>query len=191
MRELQNLSDDDLLRLMTKGDEPAFSVLYERRQGAVFSFALHMSGSATVAEEVNQEVFLHLIREPQRYDPRRGSLAAYLFGVARNFTRRCQERDRAYVPIAEDTGDGADLVLSHDDMLSDLARTEAIERLRQAILCLPEAYREVIVMCDLQEMEYAAAAATLGCTLGTLSSRLHRARALLLQKMKAVTSVRK
>ncbi|HZS52205.1 MAG TPA: sigma factor, partial [Bryobacterales bacterium] len=75
-------SDDELLELMIAGDEDAFLTLYRRRQGPIYRFALHMSGSASIAEEVTQEVFLALLRDGRQYNPVRGSLAAYMYGVA-------------------------------------------------------------------------------------------------------------
>jgi RNA polymerase sigma-70 factor (ECF subfamily) len=68
--------------------------------------------------------------------------------------------------------------------LEDLSRTEAIETIRRAVLALPERYREVVVLCDLHEMTYVEAAEILGCAIGTVRSRLHRGRALLLEKMR-------
>src|SRR5205807_3552432 len=81
-------SDAELLRLMGAGDEHAFVTLYEKHQGAVYRFALLMSGGANIAEEVTQDVFLLLVREPQRYDPARGPLLTFLYGVARNYVLR-------------------------------------------------------------------------------------------------------
>jgi RNA polymerase sigma-70 factor (ECF subfamily) len=69
---------------MKAGDENAFTTLYRRRQGALYRFALHMSGCQAAAEDVTQEVFVKLMCEPDRFDPERGSLAAYLYGIARN-----------------------------------------------------------------------------------------------------------
>jgi RNA polymerase sigma-70 factor (ECF subfamily) len=60
-----DLSDSELLRLMLAGDEEALSVLYGRRQGGIYRFALQMSGSKSIAEDVTQEVFLFLMREGQ------------------------------------------------------------------------------------------------------------------------------
>src|SRR2546425_2311340 len=91
------LSDAELLRLMLAGDEDAFSAVYQRHQGSIYRFALLMSGSTNVAEEVVQEVFLAMIREPNRYDPKRGSLSSYLGGIARNHVRRMLRRERPYV----------------------------------------------------------------------------------------------
>jgi RNA polymerase sigma-70 factor (ECF subfamily) len=70
-----------------------------------------------------------------------------------------------------------------DDPLGDLTHREGLEALRRAVVALPRRYREVVVLCDLEEMDYADAAAVLGCPIGTVRSRLHRARALLLDKL--------
>jgi RNA polymerase sigma-70 factor (ECF subfamily) len=88
------LSDAELLRLMLAGDEHAFVALYEKHQGAVYRFALLMSGGANIAEEVTQDVFLLLVREPHRYDPGRGPLPTFLYGVARNYVLRSLKRER-------------------------------------------------------------------------------------------------
>jgi RNA polymerase sigma-70 factor (ECF subfamily) len=87
-----------------------------------------------------------------------------------------------------DDGDGGEtqhenLVASYDP-LGDLTRGEMVEKLRQAVLALPTHYREVLVLCELEEMSYADAAAALECAVGTVRSRLHRARAMLAEKMR-------
>lgn len=181
-------SDLDLLQLMMAGDEDAFTVIYRRRQGGVYRFALHMSGSQTVAEDVTQEVFIVLMREGARFDPSRGSLAAYLYGIARNHVLRRIEQDRLFVPLADSPDDvaGACVTLIADgDPLGDLTRNETIQELRQSILVLPPHYREAIVLCELHEMSYVEAASVIGCAVGTLRSRLHRARALLVERLHA------
>src|SRR5688500_8790062 len=76
--------DSELLRSMLAGDEEALALLYRRRQGSVYRFALQMSGSKPIAEDVTQEVFLFLMREGHVFDPARGTLNAFLLGVARN-----------------------------------------------------------------------------------------------------------
>ncbi|HJZ66877.1 MAG TPA: RNA polymerase sigma factor [Blastocatellia bacterium] len=182
-------SDLDLLRLMMAGDEDAFTQLYRRRQAGVYRFALQMSGSEALAEDVTQEVFIVLIREAARYDPNRGSLAAYLYGIARNHVLRKLEQDRAFVQLTEsndETGATASPgTIAGDNPLDDLTRNEMIDALRNSILALPAHYREVVVLCDLHEMSYVDAAKVVGCAVGTVRSRLHRARALLIEKLRA------
>ncbi|HEV2802558.1 MAG TPA: RNA polymerase sigma factor [Pyrinomonadaceae bacterium] len=185
-------SDAELLRLMLAGDEEAFTALYRRRQAGVYRFALQMSGSETVAEDVTQEVFMVLMRDGHNYDPARGSLAAFLYGVARNLVLRSFQRERAFVALHDEAADGDSLaderLISHDDPLGDLTRGETIERVRGAVLALPAHYREVVVLCELHEMSYAEAAGVLGCAVGTIRSRLHRARGMLVEKLRSTTT---
>ena len=93
-------TDDELLMLMRSGDEQAFLTLYRRRQAAIYRFALHMSGSVTAAEDTTQEVFLALIRDECGFDPERGTLSGYLFGIARKLVLRYLERGRSDVAAA-------------------------------------------------------------------------------------------
>jgi len=177
-------TDDELLLRMRSGDQQAFVALYRRRQSPLYRFALHMSNSATVAEDVTQEVFLALIRDDCGYDPERGTLSGYLFGIARKMVLRRLERSRSDVALEPD-GEESDLVelVCNPDPLADLTRKEGIAALRRAVQALPRRYREVVALCDLEEVDYAEAAHVLGCPIGTVRSRLHRARALLLDKM--------
>src|ERR1035441_503127 len=165
-------TDDELLVRVKSGDEEAFLTLYRRRQAGLFRFALHMSGSKPLAEDVTQEVFLALLRPDCGYDPDRGTLSGYLFGIARKLVLRHLERGRS------------DVVLDTDS--DDFARPELailIDPLRRAVQALPRRYREVVVLCDLEEVDYADAAVALNCPIGTVRSRLHRARLLLLEKL--------
>src|SRR5580704_7716156 len=185
MLESPSHSDGDLLRLLLTGDEAAFLEFYRRHQGVVYRFALQMSGKTEIAEEVTQDVFM-VVMGPARYDSERGSVAAFLYGIARNIVLRALERERPYLTVLDDPAGGyAGRVAAEDDIFSDLARNERLEKLRKAVLALPPAFREVVVLCDLHERDYAEAASAIGCAIGTVRSRLHRARALLAEKMRA------
>jgi RNA polymerase sigma-70 factor, ECF subfamily len=178
-------ADQELLRQLARGDERAFLGLYERYQGPLYRFALHMSGNQATAEEVTQEIFMLLIRKPKGYQPEKGSVAGYLFGIARNLTRRTIERSRLDLPIDEEgPGSAGELAFAGDlDLVAELSNAELLESLRKAVLTLPEQYREVVALCDLEEMSYGDAAAVLECSPGTVASRLHRARAMLKAKL--------
>lgn len=183
MEDLKTESDEELLRRSTAGDEEAFAILFRRRQAAVYRFALHMSGRADIAEEVTQEVFLSLIRDPGRFDSSRGALASYLFGVARNRVLRWLDQTFAYVNMEE--GSWAETAAEDGDLLARLTREEAISSVRQAILTLPGVYREAVVLCDLEELTYAEAASILDVPVGTVRSRLNRGRGMLLGKLRS------
>jgi RNA polymerase sigma-70 factor, ECF subfamily len=180
MTNLTQISDETLLRRSADGDEEAFVALYRRRQAGIYRFALHMSGSAAVAEEVTQEVFVAVIGDGKRYDEVRGSATSYLFGIARNHVLKLLERSRPCIGLDDDC---AESTPATDNVLADLARAEAIENVRQAVLELPPVYREAVVLCDLEELSYAEAADTLQVPVGTVRSRIARGRAILVQKL--------
>jgi RNA polymerase sigma-70 factor, ECF subfamily len=224
-RGMETIDEGLLLRRMVAGDEAAFTLLYRRKHPAIYRFALHMSGNAALAEDVTQEVFMTLIRDAKRFDPARGTLGGFLFGVARNHLRRRWEQERNSVPLPESpdeldaimarskasgkngtsgygngngnghangngNGNGAGVnayMLQRDDFAS----LENVQRVRQAIATLPENYREVVVLCELDELSYEDAAAALDCPVGTVRSRLHRARAILVEKLRDTQPVRR
>jgi RNA polymerase sigma-70 factor (ECF subfamily) len=182
-------SDEQLLQRMLAGSEQAFTALYRRRQANIYRFALQMSGSQSVAEEVTQEAFMFLMNQGHRYEPTRGSLLSYLYGIARNFVLRAMEKDRLQVPLQEHSVETSspipEALIVSGDPLGDLTRNERIESVRLAVLALPPHYREVVVLCDFHEMSYAEVATALGIAVGTVRSRLHRAHGLLVAKLKA------
>jgi RNA polymerase sigma-70 factor (ECF subfamily) len=185
-------SESDLLRRAEGGDESAFHALYQQFQGPVYRFALHMAGSAAVAEDVTQEVFMTLIEKKSRFDAGRGNLRSYLFGITRNLLLRRFERDQKFVPFPDAESPQPAAAQSPNSghhgepsvAPADLVRNESIERVRQAVLGLPAEYRETVVLCELQEFSYDEAAAVLGCPVGTIRSRLHRARTMLAEKLR-------
>jgi RNA polymerase sigma-70 factor, ECF subfamily len=175
------ITDSELVRTMVGGDKEAFAELYRRRQRDVYRFALHMTGVPDVAEDVTQEVFMVLMRKGNEYDELKGSVDAFLLGVARNYVFRRLRQERCFVSIE----DAANNAAANDEAGASetLTRTEAILAMHKAVLNLPEHYREAVVLCDLQELTYSEAAAVLGCAIGTVRSRLHRARTLLIEKL--------
>jgi RNA polymerase sigma-70 factor (ECF subfamily) len=186
MKPREDLDDSELLRSMLTGDEEALVLLYRRRQAAIHRFAYQMSGSVALAEDVTQEVFIFLMRDGKVFDPTRGSLSSFLLGVARNYVLRRLRGEHLLTSLSDDLeSDGSDEPIANElSPLDDLTRAESIELVRKAVLSLPERYREVVVLCELQEMSYGEAAEVLDCAIGTVRSRLHRARALLLKKLR-------
>jgi RNA polymerase sigma-70 factor, ECF subfamily len=186
MKLKSDVNDNDLLRLMLAGDEDAFSALYRRRQGSVYRFALQMSGSRWIAEDVTQEVFLFLMREGHVFDDSKGTVGAFLLGVARVHVRRRLRAEHRLEPLGDDSDDDDLFTQPATDVcpLEDLTRAETIESVRKAVLSLPPKYREVVVLCELQDVSYGETAEILGCAIGTVRSRLHRGRALLLAKLR-------
>jgi RNA polymerase sigma-70 factor, ECF subfamily len=181
-------TDEVLLDQIVAGREDAFVQLYRRKQPGIYRFALHMSGNPAVAEDVTQEVFMAIIRDARRFEAAKGTVGGFLFGIARNHLRKRWEQERRFVGFDSDPDELGSVASSNgnragrhaDDRYDD----EAMQRLKRAIATLPENYREALVLCDLQEMSYEEAAAALECPVGTVRSRLHRARALLTDKLR-------
>lgn len=186
------MDDRRLLERARQGDEAAFVDLFARYQTQVFRYAAQMCGP-TAADDIVQEAFLALLRQLDRYDPSRGTLIGYLLGIARHhvFRRLAESRseslldDRGVDRPATDQAAAGNVGNPFDA----LSRSETIDRVRTAIRSLPPAFREVVVLCELNELDYATAAAVVGCPIGTVRSRLHRARTLLM-KLLATTSGR-
>ena len=187
MKNGEHERDDVLLSWAAKGDEEAFTVLYRRRQAPLYRFALRMTGSAWAAEEIVQDVFMTLIREPGKFDVDRGNtLAAYLFGIARNKIMKYHERMPREISLVErhEDGTGGGVMLQDPFTPAMWAeKRERLEKVRAAVMELPIEFREAVVLCELEELSYDEAAMMLDCPIGTIRSRLHRGRALLLAKL--------
>ncbi len=175
-------TDTELVRSVRGGDKEAFAELYRRRHGNIYRFALHMTGRPEMADDVAQETFMVLINNSAAYDETKGAVNSFLLGIARNQVLSRLRQERPHVPVDEhhEEIDHGVLMRSH---LSSFARREKIDAVRKAILSLPEHYREVVILCELQEVSYAETAHVLNCAVGTVRSRLHRARAMLADKL--------
>jgi RNA polymerase sigma-70 factor (ECF subfamily) len=152
-----------------------------------------MTGSAWAAEEVVQDIFMTLVREPKKYDPQRGALGAFLYGIARNRVMKQLERAPRELPLEDSDGTCRANSFATDPMTPAhwAELRERREQVRTAVLELPFEFREAIVLCELEEMSYEEAARVLDCPVGTIRSRLHRGRALLLAKLEMLREVPK
>jgi RNA polymerase sigma-70 factor (ECF subfamily) len=202
MAEPVEIRDVELIGRLASGDDDAFLEFYRRHQGGLYRYAMHMSGSPQSAADVVQETFLTLIRHAGKYDEDKGNPAAFLFGIARNHLRKLREKEGRYVPLGDELGNELSSSGSFDPahakgnghsptrpgqaetFLEDLERGQVAELLREAILTLPDHYREPLTLCDLEGKSYSEAAAILECPVGTVRSRLNRARSMLLDKLR-------
>src|SRR4030095_16581957 len=121
---------DALLKRAVRGDEQAFLSRYQRHQSALYRYALRMTGSSWAAEEVVQEVFLLLIREPHKYQPERGELGAFLFGVARNRVMKSLENAPPEMSLYVMSAYGSPRS-EPEDPLTPMMITEKRERIEQ------------------------------------------------------------
>ena len=123
---LTDCTDEQLLAQALAGEEEAFAALYHRRQGPIFRFALHMSGSTQIAEEVTQDVFIFLLQRGRDFDPQRGALGAYLFGVARNYVRRALERNYPETVLSSPIEDEAASLMIESSLASTDCSTASV-----------------------------------------------------------------
>ena len=174
-----------LLDRLRREKSAAFLDLYDRYQGLVFRFLLHMTGNETTAEELTQELFVSILKGVEKdgmlsnFNPEAGSLEAYLIGFARNLARRSHSQNQRWTPLetAQDRS-------YRPTLLEELSSRSDIYRLRQAILSLPPAYREVVVLCGLEEKSYEEVARILECPRGTVASRFNRGRLVLAKRLR-------
>ena len=174
--------ESHLVEAVRRGDPRAFEDLVRAYQHRVFGVALRMLGSRAEAEEVAQEVFLRV--HTAIHDFRgEAKLSTWLYAIA---SRLCLNHlatgERRAVRAGEETL--TRLASSHASPVDELERGEMEAALHRAIAELPEERRIVVVLRDLQGLTYEEIAAALELELGTVRSRLHRARALLKRRLR-------
>ena len=174
-----------LLARMRQGDESAFVALYRRHRDAVYRLALLYCGGTGQAADVTQETFIHFMTRTDQYDPARGTLGSWLCGVARNRARKAAGyREEPTDPelLADDTAAHEEHI-DHDTPLERLLRNETAEKVRRSLAAIAPHYRDVLILCELSELSYAEAAHVCGIDIGTVRSRLSRARTQLAQRL--------
>ncbi|MCT7350798.1 RNA polymerase sigma factor [Streptomyces sp. 15-116A] len=175
--------DTNLRRRIRAGDHNAFGDLFDAYARSVYNHAYRLTGDWTTAEDVVSLTFLDAWRLRAKLDEEGGSLRPWLLGIATNVTRNTRRAARrhaaaiARLPRDEAVRDFADEVSGRLDDTARLALVRtALEKLRR-----PE--REVLALCVWSGLDYAAAAEALGVPIGTVRSRLSRARAKLAKHM--------
>lgn len=168
-----------LLARLKNGDEAAFTALYRRHKDAVYRFALLYCGAAGAAADVTQDTFVHLMTRATQFDPTRGTVGSWLCGVARNVARQhlgeVREDYRDPGQLHDDI-DAREALIEAETPLERLLRNEAAEQVRAAIARLAPHYRDVLVLCEISGLTYAETAQVCGVEIGTVRSRLNRAR---------------
>ncbi len=162
-----------LLARVAAGDADALGLLYRRESGSVYRYALALAGDEAAALDALQEAFAQLLRGPQAFQAGRGSLGAYLAGMARHQLLSQWRDARRHIPLDEAAEDEVDLVPPSDTRLHE---EQQQGQLWAAIRRLSWPQREALVLVDLQERPYEDAAVIAGISVDVLRTRLHRAR---------------
>src|SRR5579859_6743881 len=162
-----HIEDDvKLIARMRAGDRDAMAAVYDRYRGIVYGVALRVLGNSTAAEDVLQEVFLRLWRNPNGFDAERGKLPAWLAVIARN-------RSIDYLRQRPPEDDIEDFTISSNIDLEDgFARMQAVERIRAVISGLPREQRRSLEMVYFEGMTQSEIAAKTGEPLGTIKTRI-------------------
>ncbi len=174
---------DDLVRRAQKGDADAFDELVRVFSGPMYNLAYRMAGNAADAGDLTQEIFVKLYRAIGKFGWR-SKFSTWLYRLAANtcYSGLRKIRRVASAEVVRLDDDRADDVRSRDtpdpgDLPSRrLERRELRHQIEGAIAVLPEDFREVIVLRDLQGLTYEEIAESIGCSVGTVKSRLARAR---------------
>lgn len=182
-----NGDDAEYVARLVAGDGGALRPLYERHGRALLRFSAAMCRSRQSAEDLVHDTFVELMREPANFDPAQGSVFAYLCGVLRHRVSHHYRQQRRWVTLVDE--ESSEPVHEADGPADEIARGELTAAFRQAMLELPLPHREVIALCDLEELPYTTVASILDCPVGTVRSRLHRARALLTIRLVSLEAV--
>jgi RNA polymerase sigma-70 factor (ECF subfamily) len=172
------MTDENLLQTAARGDEAAFRLLYERHREVVFRFAYRLLQSVELAEEITHDCFLSLIKKPSRFDARRASLKTYLCAAARNQAIKHLQREMNYDELTPDLP-GAE----HGNPLQQVIGAELSAVVRTAIAALPPLQREAVILFEYEDLSLAEVALIVNADVGTVKSRLHRAREKLRQML--------
>jgi RNA polymerase sigma-70 factor, ECF subfamily len=144
-----------------------FQAVFDEHKDAVYRFAWRMSGSPAAAEDITQDVFLGLLRHPDRFDPARGMLRAFLLGIARNLALKRWRKEHRFEPL----DDGAIVAEA-----VDVEGGEVGDVVGRAVRALPPLQREVVILAEYEGLTLAEIARAVDADVGTVKSRLHRAR---------------
>lgn len=180
------IPDTELLRQMRSGTAAAFQALYRRHQGPLYRFAVLRCGSPDVAADVVQEVFMGVLTDALRFDPLRGQLQHFLFGVARNLILKHEHLRGRSASLPDDDDPDADSAA--DDGAEPLARmlsNELADQVRCALAQLAPHYRDALILYEMHDLSYQEIAGICQVDIGTVRSRLSRGRALLAKRLGA------
>jgi RNA polymerase sigma-70 factor (ECF subfamily) len=144
-----------------------FQAAFDQHKDAVYRFAWRMAGSPAAAEDITQEVFVGFLRYPNRFDPARGTLRAFLLGIARNLALKHWRAEHRFEPL-----DGEAVIAEP----IDVDRGEVGDMVGRAVRALRPLQREVVILAEYEGLTLAEIARAVDADVGTIKSRLHRAR---------------
>ena len=170
-----SLSDSALIWSIRSGNQEAMAQLYDRYASVVYAVALRVLGEAAAAEDVLQEIFMQLWRNPGSFDASRGELTPWLVVITRNRAVDVLRKRRPQSELSET------LVSVEPDLASEADRTRTADKIRATLRDMPTAQRSVLEMAYFEGYSHSEIAAKTGEPLGTIKTRI-RAGLMLLRK---------
>lgn len=175
-------SDRELVSLAQRGDTEAFGQLVDRYQQKIYNLTYHMTSNREQAEDLTQEAFLRAYKALKRFRGQ-SSFYTWLYRIAVNLTLNHLKKRKKRL---EHSLDDLDMGIERDPALLEMSAkasprqgtylTELQEKLNRALMGLSEKHRTVVVMHDIEGVPHDEIAATVGCSSGTIRSRLYYAR---------------
>lgn len=176
-------TDIDLVRATLSGDAKAYRALVERHERRMYRFLLKHVAQSDDAEDLAQETFLQAYRSLQSYRGD-GQFTTWLFGIALNVARNHHNRSSAPVRAGDPDDELEQLVASTGDPVDSAQRLALLRAVQHAIAELPSEQRECVTLIAFEGLGYEDASRILGAPVGTIKSRLTRARARLAEALK-------
>jgi len=184
-RPLDGAPDAVLMAAVGDGCRRSFGVLVDRYKDPLVAYLARLTGSPERAEDLAQDTFLRLFQHAGRYDER-GRLQGLLFSIATNLLRseeRRRRRWRTLLPFLAPTTTSNGFHLDEPSGERRVLQREVQHQLQAAVAALPLRFRVPLVLFEVEEWSYADIAGHLGCSPGTVKSRIHRARQRLKQRL--------
>ena len=159
-----------VIHRVLRGDVNSFRLLVERYQGPVIRMIRNITGDSHICEDIAQDVFFTVFKKLGTFDPDRSSFSTWLFTVARNKSINAMKKKRALVVSVLPE------MAAHNDPLDNLANKELFEELDRALETLPGRQKNVFVLAELERLSYREIAEIEGIRIGTVKSRINRAK---------------
>ncbi|HDM42956.1 MAG TPA: RNA polymerase sigma factor [Firmicutes bacterium] len=176
-------SDIALINRVISGDERAFEQIVDDCKNMVFSIAIGILKSEQEAEDCAQETFVAAYENIHKFDGR-ARLSTWIYRIAYNRAIDMLRRRKRRRAVSIDDDDFPEVVDKGVDLSDEVERVDMVERVKGLIDTLPERYREVLYLYYIMQRSYEETAEVMGLPLGTVKTNIHRAKKLLLDKIK-------
>ncbi len=175
-------TDIALMKLIKKGDEKAFEVLYARHQRSVFNLCLRFLGNDGDAEDATQESFVRVYQAAGTYRPD-AKFTTWLYTIVKNHCFNLIRKKKAADVISMEDETVPEIPSRDDDQVTMLSRTQIKQRVELAVNSLPENMRIAVILQKFEGLTCEEVADILGCSVNAIKLRVHRAKEILARQL--------